>query len=340
MLTTDYHRDEFFATEAGYMEYMNANVTPWLKNTVKQGEYYGRDNIRLRYYYACREDAQADMVISHGFAEFFAKYHELAFYFYQAGYNVFFIEHRGFGHSERFCDNPCMAYVDDFDDYVADLHGFVRDVVGGRQGIKAIEWGRTEHNKPIFLFGHSMGGCIGALIAEKYPRDFDGVILSSPMLSLSWGGTPEPVMWAVLTAETLTGGLYTYMPGQHDYEVGSRDFDNSSGQSRKRYDYFMAVKDRDPDCRISGASYAWGRAAIKAMERAIRTAKLIKAPTIMITAGQDNMVTPEGQKAFIKCNPKIKHINYAASKHEIYNSTDDIRMDYIRRVLDFYGSLL
>ena len=331
----DYRSDDFFATEENYTDFMASNVAPWLSECVSHGSFKGKDDIDIGYYYACDKDNKASIVISHGFCEFFGKYHELSYYFSKAGYNVFFIEHRGFGHSGRMCENPKMAYVDSFEDYVQDLHVFVRDVVS--RIVK--ESGAASEGLPVYLYSHSMGGCIAALTGEKYPKDFAGIVMSSPMFSLTWGGTPEPAMWAILTAETVTGRLDTYMPGQSDYVVGNRNFEKSSGRSRKRYEYFMAIKDSDEQCQIAGGSFAWGRAALKAMERAIRVASLIEAPAILFSAGKDNMVTPEGQISFLKHNPSIRHIDYPEAKHELYNEVDEIRIPYIREVLGFFGSL-
>jgi len=37
----------------------------------------------------------------HGFCEFFGKFHETAYTFYEQGYSVFFVELRGHGYSEN-----------------------------------------------------------------------------------------------------------------------------------------------------------------------------------------------------------------------------------------------
>ena len=331
--------DAFFAKEDDYDQFMTDRVEPWVKDEVTEGDFEGRDQVRIHYYYVLRKDAQASIVFCHGYTEYFAKYHELFYYFSQAGYNVFFIEHRGFGHSQRLCENIKMAYVDDFDDYVQDMHIFIRDVV--RPILVKEKSGKSmeKERHPIYLFAHSMGGCIGALTAEKYPDDFDGAVLSSPMFSVSWGGTAESVVMAMVKAEEVAGRLATYMPGQGDYEVGRRDFESSSGQSKKRYDHFMEIRDKDPMCQVGGASFAWSGAAITAMERAIRCAGLIKIPTVMFTAGKDTLVSIDGQEAFLKHNPAIRHIHYPESKHELFNSIDEIRIPYLRKVLAFYESL-
>ena len=44
---------------------------------------------------------------------------------------------------------------------------------------------------PLFLFGHSMGGCVSALFLEKYPDTFKAAVLTSPMLKMLFGTMPD-----------------------------------------------------------------------------------------------------------------------------------------------------
>lgn len=59
------------------------------------------DGTRLRSYAAVNPEEKASIVMIHGFCEFFGKYHETAWRFYQEGYSVFFVELRGHGASGR-----------------------------------------------------------------------------------------------------------------------------------------------------------------------------------------------------------------------------------------------
>ena len=113
------------------------------------------------------------LIIVPGRSESYLKYQELAFNFYQQGYNVFIIDHRGQGLSGRLLKNPNKGYVEDFQDYVDDLHYFIESVV-------------VKHcaAKP-FLLAHSMGGAIAARFMQDSPDAIKAAVISSPMLGFN-----------------------------------------------------------------------------------------------------------------------------------------------------------
>ena len=334
----DWREDSFFAHETDYNDFMSAKVSPWVQRELRPGSFAGKGGLYIHYFYDYREDARATIVLSHGFCEFVCKYHELMYYFSQAGFNVFFLEHRGFGYSARLTENKKMAHVESFDDYVEDMRIFVNEELPQVFEKEEQAWGKAgAESKPLYLFGHSMGGCIAALYAERYPNDFDKVVLCSPMLSLSWGGASKNALRAMFIAKRVTSGMESYMPGYGDYVVGHRDFIHSSSQSLARYEHTMSEKDKDINFQTNGGSNGWGRAAYYAMDDAIKNADRITAPTIIFAAGKDNMVTSEGQEKFVEKNPAVKYRVFPESKHELFNSTDDIRIPYIREVIEFLG---
>ena len=74
-----------------FLEQMETIVKPWLENTVKEGDVLSYDGIRLHYYYAIYPEEKASIIFTHGFCEFFGKYHEMVYRFYQQGFSVFFL---------------------------------------------------------------------------------------------------------------------------------------------------------------------------------------------------------------------------------------------------------
>src|SRR2546421_1679313 len=83
------------------------------------------------------------VVIMHGLKDYSARYAHLAARLQADGYAVFAFDLRGHGRSE----GPRVA-PDDWNDYVDDLDRFLATVEQRVPG------------KPVFLFGHSMGGAI------------------------------------------------------------------------------------------------------------------------------------------------------------------------------------
>ena len=156
-------------TEEKYNEELTRYVLPFIRLNFEDGYMKSADGTRIHYGYV----TTPAIVISHGFTECMPKYYEMIYYFAKAGYSVYMVEHRGHGFSERSVSDMSMVTVNSFDDYVSDLDMFIREIVMKREG-----------RRPLYLYGHSMGGAIAALYLEKHPEVFTKAVLSSPMIEM------------------------------------------------------------------------------------------------------------------------------------------------------------
>jgi alpha-beta hydrolase superfamily lysophospholipase len=120
-------------------------------------------------------DSRAVVVIVHGINEHSGRYARLANDLNRQGYGVYTMDLRGHGRS----DGP-RVMVRSFDDYLADVELLLRRVA------------EREPGKPLFLFGHSMGGAIVASLVIQRPPKVQGVILSSPALLIA--GSVFPIL--------------------------------------------------------------------------------------------------------------------------------------------------
>ena len=165
--------EDIFIKEQDFANTMKGKVLPFLKDKTKEGYFENKDGMQLHYAMMVRPDEKASIVISHGYCEFTTKYSEMLYYFYQMGYSVFILDHRGHGLSDREVDGYCKIHVNSFQDYISDFNEFIEKIV------------RPESvTERLILFAHSMGGGIGALYLEQYPDVFKRAILSSPMIKL------------------------------------------------------------------------------------------------------------------------------------------------------------
>ena len=87
------------------------------------------------------------------------------------GHNVYGVDHRGQGLSERLLENPHIGHVACFDDYVQDL-------------LKSIKQLLPDDHLPVFALAHSMGGAIALQAAFQMPTCFTAVALVAPMLGI------------------------------------------------------------------------------------------------------------------------------------------------------------
>lgn len=312
--------------EANFEERMRKEVQPWLKNQVKDGYFRSWDGSRIHYLSAVHPRERAAVVFSHGFCEFSGKYHEMMYYFYQMGYSVFFMEHRGHGFSRRFLKDLHKVYVKSYQEYVKDLHVFVDGIVKKR-----------SKSGELYLFAHSMGGAIGALFLEEYPEVFSKAVLSSPMMELNFGNVAD---WqaALLAAWSVIARWDTrYVPGQKGFDY-TYSFAGSSCLSEVRYAYVFRQRKQTPEYRTYGGTYAWARASLRATRRLEKYADRVKIPVLLLQAGKDTMVKPGGQEEFAARSKNTKLVRFPESKHEIFNGTARIRERYYREVFAFYES--
>lgn len=164
--------------EANYQRTMKRDVEPYLRSYEKDGYIESYDSTAIYYRTYRIPQAKAAIVISHGFCEFAEKYKEVIYYFLKNGYSVYVPEHRGHGYSDRIVVDGEKVHIEDYEQYVQDLHCFVKNVVE-----------LTEKRK--ILFCHSMGGAIGVRYLEEFPLTFDAAILSAPMLGMNTGKYPK-----------------------------------------------------------------------------------------------------------------------------------------------------
>ncbi|MCR5396241.1 MAG: alpha/beta hydrolase [Lachnospiraceae bacterium] len=319
----DYKEKNFLFGDNNFNERMEKEVAPLLQQ-VKEGDFLGYDGKTIHYYYLINSEEKASVVISHGFCEFFPKYHEMTYYFYEAGYSVFFVEHRGHGYSYRETEELDRVHATRFQSYVDDLKLFVDGVVK-----------KESLSQKLYLYSHSMGGCIAALYLEQYPKDFEKAILSSPMMQLNFRGTSPLAVKVLMLWSTIAHWNEKYLPGQHGFD-GINTYPNCSAQSEVRHNYLFEFKKKNKNYQMNGGTYGWCKESLKAMKQVINDAAKITTPTILFQAGLDTMVEPGGQNKFLQNNPNIKKYVYPDSKHEIFNAYDSDRKQYYMQVLDFY----
>ncbi|MEE8836814.1 MAG: alpha/beta fold hydrolase [Eubacteriales bacterium] len=311
--------------EGDFDERMRTENEPWRRSTVTDGSIRGFDGTELHYYRAMHDHPKGSIVIVHGFCEFWGKYHEVAWYLWQLGFSVYFLEQRCHGRSERLLSDPEMVHVDSFDDYVLDLKCFLDQiVVPERQG------------KKLFLFAHSMGGAVGALFLEKYPRYFRAAVLCSPMLKFKRRGVPEAAVRIMYRHARIHHLERQISYGQSHFSPVP-DFEHSSQLSPARYMYQFRQRQNDRSDQMSAATYGWTCAGIDMEKPVIRRANRVRIPVLLFQAGRDHLVQTESQDAFAKRAGNTELIRYAASKHEVFNATDEIRRDFYERVFRFYN---
>ncbi|MCR5143682.1 MAG: alpha/beta hydrolase [Lachnospiraceae bacterium] len=319
------------AGEEDFPDYLENKIKPWAKDVLEEGYFESCDGKKIHYARAIHPDEKASLVISHGFCEFIPKYLEVIYYFYQMGYSVFMLEYRGHGFSQRGCkalENELdKVYVKNYQEYVEDLHGFMDQVVT-----------KESLTRKYILFAHSMGGCIATLFLQQYPNYFKKAILSTPMLEMDYKDKSVfTVNMLFILSKILRWGK-KYLPGQKGFD-NIYKYEGSSSMSETRYRYVFEMRQSEPHYTTYSGTYAWARASAKATKKLQKNASKVRIPVLLFQAGLDTMVKSGGQDKFAENAVNVKMVRYDASKHEIFNASEEIRRDYYLKIYEFLSDL-
>ncbi len=312
--------------EENYEEQMHAVVEPYLAERMESGfdERVAGEPVYYEHYRA--ESPKGVIVLSHGFTESVKKYAESIYYMLQAGYEVYGVDHRGHGRSVRQNQNPYVVHVEHFRDYIEDLKHFTETVV--KPAAKGL---------PVYLYCHSMGGCIGGRIIETYPDLFDKAVLSSPMLGLSFP-VPVPVMYVAASLKGIGEKRKEPLAPVTSFPE-EPDFENSCDSSECRYLYYQKKRAADPKLQTQSASINWGKESVKACARVVskkETAK-VRIPVLLCQAGADTVVKNESQDVFASRVPTCELYRVPGMKHELYMTDSDVLIPYWEKVFGFLG---
>ena len=315
---------DIFIRDKDFANQMESKILPFLKENTKDGYFETQDGLKLHYQYMINPQERASIVISHGYCEFTTKFSEVMYYFYQMGYSVFIVDHRGHGLSDRQVDGYFKVYVNHFEDYISDFNQFIEKIV--------IPYSLTEH---LYLFAHSMGGAVGALYLEKYPTVFEKAVLTSPMIRLNTGISNKFVIRLVCLLSHLHIFRKRYIPKHHDYDHKYK-YPHCSCLSKARYNFVYNEREREVHYRTSGATFGWAREAFNVSKKILKNAHLIQIPVILMQASKDTLVMPDAQDEFVERALNCTLRRFEGSKHEIFNATDDIILDYYGEVFHFF----
>jgi lysophospholipase len=324
--------------EAEYTARFASEVQPLWSQRVKRGHFVGVGGIQLAYAAVDVPDERAAVVIVTGRTENILKYQEVVADLVRQGYSAYVYDHRGQGFSDRLLpDEPGereKGHVRRFDDYVDDLQTFVDKVV------------RKTPNRRLLLLAHSMGGGVATRHLERFPGTFVAAALSSPMhqpnarilvsadsscgwfrftgwaFSESWAGfTPKPYSHGPYDEKT---NIYTHSP--------------------VRWAQVLQVENEHRKVRLGGPTRGWVDEACSASARMIDQAGKIKTPVLVLQAGDDEAVTPEGQDQFCaalaqgggaQCETG-KPVRLEGARHELLIESDAHRVPAMTAILGFF----
>lgn len=236
---------------------------------------------------------QAAVLIVHGLRDHGARYAPLARELVKRGWAVVAFDLRGHGRSQG-----RRVTIDRFDRHVDDLSMMVEQLRS------------MVPDRPLMLLGHSMGGTIASLYAERPGADLDGLVLSAPALR-------SFVSEAERCAANLLADLAPYAP---QLEVEMAAWSRTPG----------VVDDNrnDPLVYQPGAPIATGAMLLDASAQALHEAPYVRVPTLVMHGGADAIADPAGSRAFVeRIRSSDKQLEmYPGLYHDLWNEPERARL--------------
>ncbi len=234
---------------------------------------------------------RATVLLAHGYAEHSGRYDHVAEFLTEKGYAVYAPDHYGHGHSDGI-----RGDVPYFEMFTTDLY-------------KLYTIARNKEKNDIFLFGHSMGGAIGAHFAILYPDSLKGLILSGAGIRVTADVSP-----LLKTISSVIAAILPALP------VVAFDLE---GISRNQE---VIQKYRDDPLTYTGKVRArMGRELLR-VEKLTSTEALSKitVPVLLLHGEEDRVVNPECSKIIynsVSSTDKELAV-FPGLFHEILNSAD------------------
>ena len=310
-----------FLGEEDFLPVMENEIKKWRKENVTRGSITSFDGTHLNYYIASPNNPKACVVIVHGMAEFWPKYHEYAWNLYRAGFKVFFMELRGHGYSEGKCKDPNLIYIDNYNTYAEDLKIFMDKIVE-----------KESEGLVKLMIAHSMGGAIGTLFLEKHPDYFKAAILSSPMMKMKAGNMSPALVLILRIYAKIFRKEKSLAPNQKRFNPNT-PLEKSSAKSKPRFEYQLNLRRKDDHYQACGATFGWALASLKVHDDIMRHASKIHIPITIMTAGDDHLIDPLGYDEIAERVPQAQFIHYESSRHEIFNADEITRKKYFADVI-------
>ncbi len=230
-----------------------------------ESEFSGVRETRLcRRWWLPDGDPCAAVVIMHGLRDHSARYDPLANALVEAGVAVHAFDLRGHGKSDG-----ARVWVEAFDDYVDDLDAFLKLVATQVPG------------KPLFLFGHSMGGAIATLTTLTRKPVLAGLVLSAPAL------TPgEDVPPFLITLTRLVASVLPLLPV---LKLPDAAF--------SRVPAVVAAMVADPLIENGPGPARTASELLKALGRIGASMEQLTTPLLLLHGTADKLTNPQGSKS-------------------------------------------
>ena len=273
--------------------------------TATLGDLTAEDGTRLTTYRwaAPHQVVRGRVHVIHGLGEHAGRYEALAQRLRAQGFEVWAHDHRGHGRSDgaRGVLPHTAALIDDAASVLRHMKAANGDGL------------------PCVVLGHSMGGLVAAALAARGTERVDGLVLSSPALALALSWPQQRLLafmhrWA--PDVTISNGLHPQRLS-HDPAVVAAYVNDPCVHGRVSARLIHGMLDNAPG--VFSAAAQW------------------RIPTLLMFAGDDALVDPEGSRRWARAAPAamLQAQEFPGLYHEIFNETPELAAPVWVRLQDW-----
>lgn len=308
------------------MELFQSSDNPMPPNPVS-GMVRTPDGVNLRYarWKTTRPPAKGTIVLLHGRTEYIEKVYETVTDLRNAGFEVMTFDWRGQGGSDRLLSDRKRGHVDNFEQYVTDLHTMIDQLV------------LPDCRAPHFIMAHSTGGLVALLAAPRIGNSIERMVLTSPLIRFGETSVSQSTM-KVVTGILCTLGLGSiHFASKSNPDAETSFARNQLTNDTRRYTRNAEFLAAHGDLAIGGPTASWIYAACQAMDIVDDPDFIasINVPTLLVYAGNDRVVS---NKAIEELGFRMRSgrtLMIPGARHEILQERDVYRQQLLAAVNAF-----
>jgi lysophospholipase len=264
-------------------------------------------------------DARGSVLLLSGRKEFLEKYREAIADLNRRGFDVFSLDWRGQGLSQRLLPDRLKGHISSYDGYLEDLRAVWRELV------------QPAAVRPVVVMAHSMGAHVALRFACEHKGCAERLVLLSPMIDIAHQPCPRWLLrW--LTALAVRSPLRTALvPGARGRNPYLRKFaDNPLTADPVRFKVEVDAVGANPDLALGGMTFQWLAATLASIDRlkAPGYVDSLSIPVLMVGGGADRVVSARAQRRICARLVNCRLAVIAGARHEILMETDAVRTKF------------
>lgn len=274
------------------------------------------DGARIRAAYWPLDGAKGTVILMPGRTEYIEKYGRAAVDLARRGYACVSVDWRGQGLADRAYADRMVGHVGDFDEFQRDTDTLLAWAAAqGAQG-------------PLYLIGHSMGGCIG-LRAAMRGLPFRAVSFTAPMWGISMAAWMRPLAPYIAQMSVWMRQAHRYAPttGGKTYVLSAPFQGNVLTTDAAMWDYMRRQVSTQPDLSLGGPSMGWLNAALRECA-ALAAMPAPDLPCLTALGTAEKVVDSAPIHLRMATWPRGRLDLYPMAEHEVMMETPDHRARY------------